>query len=281
MPLRTEAPDRFRGAILKVGIRLRLLRADSLQDLRRGIENAGVQTSLFVCTTPRSGSNLLDGLLESTGLIGEPSEDLGPGYETWRQATHGRMGFSTYLLSCVGRVRGGVASMKVHGYQRERLLQELGLLRGAHRYRDAELIAAAFPMPRYVWLRRRDVVAQAISWLRAKRSGVWIGPQGPLGPLPDIERLDDLVREAVGRMNAENERWRQWFSTNDVEPLQLFYEQLDVDPTAAVTDVLSLVGADVPEKLVVTPRTVRQADSASEQWISDFRERQSDEKGRQ
>jgi LPS sulfotransferase NodH len=82
-------------------------------------------------------------------------------------------------------------------------------------------------------------------------------------------------------MNAENERWRQWFSTNDLESLQLFYEQLDVDPTAAVTDILSLVDVDVPEKLVVTPRTVRQADSASEQWIRDFRERQGDEKGRQ
>jgi trehalose 2-sulfotransferase len=214
-------------------------------------------------------------------LIGEPSEDLGSAYETWRQATHGRTGFSTYLLSRVGRVRGGVTSMKVHGYQRDRLLHELGLLRGAHRYRDAELIAAAFPMPSYVWLRRRDVVAQAISWLRAKRSGVWIGPQGPLGPLPDIERLDDLVRGAVGRLNAETERWQQWFSTNDLEPLQLFYEQLDVDPTAAVADVLSLVGVDVPEQLVVTPRTVRQADSASEQWIRGYRERQSDERGRQ
>jgi len=270
----TLLPDGLRSPLLKAAVRLRLLPGESVRDLRHRIEETGVRTSLFVCTTPRSGSNLLDGLLASTGLVGEPAEDFGPVFETQVLPTLGRAGIGQYLLGCVSRAVGGVYSMKLHGFQRDRFLHLLSLLRGAHGFRDGELIAAVFPRPRYVWLRRQDVVAQAVSWWKATESGVWIGAQGS-GAEFDFDGID----EGVQKMREENDAWRRWFSSAGIEPLEVLYEQLDADAGPVVRDVLSFVGIDPPRDLTVTPRNARQSDAVNAEWIRRYRELAPDVEG--
>jgi LPS sulfotransferase NodH len=260
----------LRDLMLRYAIRLGLARAESIPDLRHRIEGAGIGSSLFVCATPRTGSNLLDGLLAGTGLVGEPAEDFGELFETQVLPAVGRAGFGDYVVRCVDRAgETGVFSTKLHLDQRDLFLHLLSLLRGAHGFSDGRLIAAVFPEPRFVWLRREDVVAQGVSWWRAKGSGVWIhGESVTREETFDVAGIDTAVRRA--REHAED--WRRWFVANGIEPLEVVYEQLVADPTGIVRAVLSLVGIDVPRDLVLTARTRRQADAVSEKWIRRYRE---------
>ena len=259
--------DHLRVSLLKVALTLRLTPGENVRELRLKIEQSGVDASLFVCTTPRSGSNLLDGLLASTGLVGEPAEDFGSVFETHVPPVS-CADFGEYLLGRVGRARGGVFSMKLHGYQRDRLVHLLGLLRGGHRLSPSELISATFPDPHYVWLRRRDVVAQAVSWWKARQSGMWMGPRSGGRAEFDFDGIDATVQ----RVRKEANDWQRWFSTNGIEPLKVSYEQLDGNPAAVVREILAFVGVDTAPDPTVNLRTVRQADAVNAEWIRRYRE---------
>jgi LPS sulfotransferase NodH len=131
------------------------------------------------------------------------------------------------------------------------------------------MVAAVFPRPRFVWLRRDDVVAQGVSWWRAKGSGVWIHGQAEgSGETFDFAGID----AAVHRAREQAEDWQRWFSANGIGPLEVVYEQLVADPARIVRAILSFAGTDVPRDLVLTPRTRRQADAVSDEWIRRYRE---------
>jgi LPS sulfotransferase NodH len=228
-----------------------------------------VHTSLFVCATPRTGSNLLDGLLASTGLVGEPEEDFGAVLEEQVLAKEGRAGLADYLVHCAARAGAtGVYATKLHLDQHDLFLHLLRLFRGAHGLADAELIEAMFPHPRFVWLSRKDLVAQAVSWWRARQSGAWIASDEPRSdPFFDFEAIDAAVHRAL----EQAERWRRWFASERIEPLPIAYEDLVADPTRIVREVLAFAGIDAPADLVVKARITKQADSVSEEWIERYR----------
>jgi LPS sulfotransferase NodH len=265
-----RAHSNLRVSLLRHAIRLGLTGSESVPHLRHRIVEAGIRTSLFVCATPRTGSRLLRGLLAGTGLVGEPAEDFGEVFKTQVLPAVGRAGFGDYVVRCVHRAgETGVFSTKIHLYQRDLFLHLLSLLRGAHGLSDGKLVGAVFPEPRFVWLRRDDVVAQSVSLCRAKQSGVWFHGEG-VGREEtfDFAGIDAAVRTA----REQAEEWRRWFAASGVEPLEVMYEQLVADPARAVRAILSFAGVDVPRNLVLTARTRRQADAVSEEWIRRYRE---------
>jgi trehalose 2-sulfotransferase len=72
-----------------------------------------------------------------------------------------------------------------------------------------------------VFLSRADVVAQAVSWLRAEQTGIWyVGGNGEIGgsagtgepPGFDAGRIGRLI-EVIGEHNAA---WEAWFASAGV-----------------------------------------------------------------
>ena len=103
--------------------------------------------SYFVCGTPRAGTWLLCGLLESTGLAGRPHEYFWRETEranatAWRTET-----FDDYVRAvlAVGTTPNGVFGAKLMWGYFEEFLARLGCEP-----------AGRFPDPRYVWIRRGD-----------------------------------------------------------------------------------------------------------------------------
>ena len=258
-----------RISLLRLAVRLGLVDGERTQDVRRRLEAAGVRTSLFVCATPRTGSNLLDGLLASTQLIGEPAEDFGAVFETEVLPFAGRTGLGDHLVRCAQRAGDtGVYSVKLHLHQHGLFLHLLRLLRGAHGLSDVDLIRTVFPQPRFVWLKRDDTVAQAVSWWRASESGSWIDSDVPRRePVFDFARIDAYVT----RIRVDDEAWRTWFAANGIEPLVVTYEELVANPDRSVREILSLAAVDVPAGLVVTPRITKQSNAVSAAWIERYR----------
>jgi len=138
-----------------------------------------------VCASPRTGSTLLCTGLISTGLAGYPRENFDDRPEVDAQyKAHIDTGDDVAYLRKVlrlSRSRNGMRGLKIHWHQLKVLER---MLRATQQFlaesgREADFFAmqrSLFGPLKWIWLRRRDKVAQAISLYRASRSKVWHHP---------------------------------------------------------------------------------------------------------
>jgi LPS sulfotransferase NodH len=151
-----------------------------------------------------------------------------------------------------------------------RRLNELDEFAGMNR---VEVFRAAFPNLRVVHLVRRDIVRQAVSWMRAAQENVWVvSDEEPARPTGEPE-YDDYFIAALVRLLEEGERgWRELYADLDVEPYELVYEDMltTTGYEAAVRGVLGHLGVDASVP-IPPPRTHRQADALSDEYVERFR----------
>lgn len=236
----------------------------------------------FVCAIPRTGSSLLLGLLDSTGVAGRPQAYFRePDEPLWAE----RWGLSPPSLDYTGYVRAAIAAgrsgngvfgAKLMGGTLDELVAKLAAVHPSLAGNDAALLERTFGRTRFVHLRREDVLAQAVSWLRAEQTGTWyaggsgeIGGAGGNGAAPrfDAGRIQELIQ----LIEEHNAGWERWFASSSVSPLRVTYEELDADVTGVTRRVLDFLGLALPEGRVIEPRHRRQADTLNAQWIDRFR----------
>jgi LPS sulfotransferase NodH len=246
---------------------------------------AGAVDSYFVGGTPRTGSSLLLGLLESTGVAGhpqayfrEPDEPLWA--DRWQvpRFADGGFDYADYVRAALaaGRTGNGVFGAKLMWGTLDEVLAKLGRVYPDLAGEAVRLLEWAFGRTRFVYLRRADVVAQAVSWLRAEQTGTWyIGGNGEIGgdagtgraPSFDAGRIGQLI-QVIGEHNAA---WEAWFASSGVQPHRVSYEELDADTAGVTRGILDFLGLDVPDERVIVPRHQRQADELSGRWIERYR----------
>lgn len=251
----------------------------------------------LVCATPRSGSTLLCELLSATGVAGRPQEYFENLYATNqpRQAREYFEGvsdpdvvghlrptdpgtpesaeaFEERLRSALrdGATPNGVWSSKMMwGY----LLDFLRRLRerpDTAGLRPADALDRLLPGLRYVHVRRRDKLAQAISLWTAVQTLSWRDDGDNSGgahePVYSYAGIDHLREQLVG----QDEAWTRWFATAGIEPIVIAYEDVVADQRGVVLDLLRTLqidtfGVDVPE-----PKMRRQSGGRSAEWAERF-----------
>src|SRR5205085_785449 len=126
-----------------------------------------------------------------------------------------------------------------------------------------ELLPAAFPRPRYVWVTRRDKVRQAVSLWKAIQTEAWRGTdaEGEHEPVYHGPALEHLVK-----MLADHDtQWESFFARTGIEPLVITYEDDLADgPHQAVRRVLSHLRLGSPPGWHGPAHMRRQADRRSE-----------------
>jgi LPS sulfotransferase NodH len=130
---------------------------------------------------------------------------------------------------------------------------------------------------RFVYLRRDDVLAQAVSWLRAEQTGVWfVGGKGEIGgggggidAQPRFDR--DAVTRILRTIEEHNAGWERWFEAYGVHPHRIRYEDLSADPHAVTHGVLDFLGLALPTGRRITPSHRRQADRLNQEWVERYR----------
>ena len=142
-----------------------------------------------------------------------------------------------------------------------------------------DLLARAFPRLGYVWLRRMDKVRQAVSLWRAIQTWHWRedaaqhpgrqGCEARAAPLVySFEAIDHLRR----RLIASDRAWETYFEGTGTKPLTLTYENFVNEKHETVIRMLRHVGVAYPATAHYgAPRTARQSDELSEQWVTVFR----------
>ena len=224
----------------------------------------GGPTRLYViCSTARSGSTLLGRLLEGTGEMGVP-------YEYFNVPVHARplaarlgvpLNRPGKYLEAVAAVRttaNGVFGLKGHHHQLGPLLAHPALVR-------------VMESATLVWIRRRDLLGQAISLYKAGRSKVWSVTAGDAPP-PKVDYSHDGIRAAMRTIIAENAAWEEHFASQGLEVLPVWYERLLEDPQGVCQEVCRRVlGRDSTHTFSLDQSDiVKMRDNTTDEWRDRF-----------
>lgn len=209
-------------------------------------------SGLAVCTEPRSGSNYLGRLLNSTGVLGRPIEwldrgaVLASGWPEWPSETDKQLA----RIPGEASFGNGVYALKVFS---------------SHAKRSPGW--SSLPGLKFVSLIRRDLLGQAISLVRAQQTNAWTHHAGKR---PAVYSWDDINSRLWSLAQGET-WWRVWFALRGIQPLELVYEDIVWHPQWAVDQVADLVGLDGLATIRLERVDVKvQRDEISEEWRARF-----------
>jgi LPS sulfotransferase NodH len=219
-----------------------------------------------ICTSGRSGSNLLCQYLSSTGVLGHPLEYFnGGGRRT--------LGCPEYpddpveqidWILTKGGTPNGIYGVKIFPWQFDRIEQSLHWTK-------------LLPNLAFVLLRRRDLLGQAISTVRAAQTNQWRSTMAAQGSAAYngaqiYERLQGAVNDYA--------RWDIFFARKAITPTIIVYEELLADPQSAVDRVADLFG--LGGRARVTDRSIDvaiQRDVITAEWRARFLDEYRDRDG--
>jgi LPS sulfotransferase NodH len=246
--------------------------------------------SVVVASEARSGSTLLCQALGATGLVGLPREYLQPG---WLESGHRAFGAPTptkqerlrrlgarvllrrqwweyrriesatlpaYVDGVVRRrtTSNGVFALKIHweNYARRRELDGF----------DFEML----PQPiTWIHIERHDLVAQAVSYVKADQSGVFAVRTGQPRVSAAVHFDDEALVAAFHRARDGARHWSEFFVRSGITPIEVAYEELDADYEATIGRVMTELG--FPDVVVPPAIHLRQADDINVVWAARFR----------
>jgi LPS sulfotransferase NodH len=231
-----------------------------------------VTASYLICTTHRSGSNLLSQMLTDSKVAGRPGEYFSNTLQkrfTELLSLPANLPPIQFFREAMRRTTGTTGLFGAKMMPRH-LQYALQVIRPAYRLSaqetDLAVLSALLPKPRFVWLRREDVLRQAISLARAKQTKAWNALKTPAGPAVfDFGQIDQCVSQ-IERANAF---WEQWFRAQGIGACRITYEEMVEDYQKAVRAVLAFVGQPITAE-VPRPRRSRQADSLTDEWADRY-----------
>lgn len=241
--------------------------------------------SIVVCSHPRSGSTLLGEAMHAAGGLGCPLEYMHRGFRPGFVKRWGVADLPSYIATMHRRrtAPNGTFSTKLFWQDLEETAHERDPDRfpafpandpettddAVYRALYAELERFA-PNPRFVYLRRRDRVRQAVSAVVATQTGLWreipgVGRREAVGEAAfDYQRIHDALAYA----DWCKAHWDRFFAANGIVPLLVDYEELTQDYERVVARLLETLGADTVQP--ARPRMSRQGSGRSEAMVLRF-----------
>lgn len=264
----------------------------------------------LLCCIERTGSNLVARALSGTDLAGRPLEYFNPVEQdkAWMRDILGDSNLADGLpkILSAGTTPNGVFGAKLHwnhlrhlgmsisGHWNEEqriapfqalrlklpellpLEASLEILRSAKlRPQDSPyaLLRTWMPDLRVVWLRRRNMVARAISHFRARQTGVWHRSVAD-GPVQGEQRhefnLADIhIYYCLGFF--QEELWERLFQEHGISPLPVVYEELVANYEGTMRCVMKFLDIGGEETPIPPIDSVQQADAVSKEWEERYR----------
>ncbi len=222
-----------------------------------------LRKSYIVASSYRCGSTYFCSKLWNTGVLGAPAEyfNVGAGRMT-RDTMMARLHVATpesylaKLLDC-RTSKNGVFGVKVH----------FPHFQAALTWYPAMLTVLS-PVT-YIYVNRRDKLAQAVSMARAMQTDAWQPWED--GKSATVVYNGPLIAQCLRELHQQGQGWLRWFATNNVKPFIVHYENLVADSGRVTLSIVELldVANDGPEEISL-PVLEKQADEINFEWRDRF-----------
>lgn len=204
--------------------------------------------SYAILTTPRSGSTYLCDLLDSTKIAGHPREDL-------------RLAAQELSLHC------NFDYLKLLDSLRQCRTTDNGVFGTkliSHFLFELQQSKPDFPqifksIDKFILLIREDKVAQAVSLVLAQKTEVWhlYGSANNLDYRSQLDNIEidrallDDVEQKYHFINRQEDRLRRILANNQINPLEIIYEDILEDAPSQVNRILDFIGIVKPDPYIM------------------------------
>ncbi|MFZ0390340.1 MAG: Stf0 family sulfotransferase, partial [Calditrichia bacterium] len=223
--------------------------------------NPSSPAALFymICSVPRSGSTLLSSGLWDTKLAGAPMEYFNKSrwmpqfYKRWQPES-----FEDYIELLKGKRTGpnGVFGFKIHLHDFTEILGK----------QSPEQI---FPGLKYIFIKRRNHLEQAISYVKAMQTGQWSSDM-PLRKNHLNFDFDEIKRR-IQMVRNQEKGWKQYFDANNIDCFEVVYEDFVKDYESTLKGVLNYLNIEMPAVLTLNPPSIdKQRDELSRIWKEQY-----------
>ncbi|MCA9921510.1 MAG: hypothetical protein KC421_04015 [Anaerolineales bacterium] len=245
-------------------------------------------TSYIICATPRCGSHLLAEALQTTGIAGKPDEYFHTNKYGQLQneagniaEIYGKKSLEAFreLVWELGSSPNGVFGIILHWNYLHHVVNNYQSLPQYQNLNAAELFDAIFHHPKYIWIQRRDKVHQAISWIKASQTGVWIQSKNAKSKPKQAKELayDYFKIDLHYNFFVESEKaWADFFAAHQIEPFIVIYEDLVEKYEQTRLDLLDFLQISYDDTTAFAERKLqKQGDSLNEIWAQKYRQQKS------
>jgi trehalose 2-sulfotransferase len=238
----------------------------------------GPHLSYFICTTPRSGSELLCDYLKGSAIAGYPEEWFHESNFSFLFKAFNVTNFIDYFpVVMKERSPAGIFAAKVMGgpYFDEVIarFKSLPALKDQN-LSPIQIVECLFPNIKYIWLTRRNKVRQAISLSKAFQSNIWQSHVNKtdtkeVEPVFSFPAVNDLLQNLV----LEDVGWQEYFSEARSTPFTVVYEDFVQNREKTVRDILEFLEISVPSDWSLDnfqPRPKKLSDQSSDKWFEAY-----------
>lgn len=213
----------------------------------------------MICSTPRSGSTLLGDMLTTTGVAGVPMEYFNDvNIEAFFERQKRQMGLDDYLNAIQGlrTTANGVFGFKAHFGQVTSALRTAGIL-------DPAPFLNLFD--RFIIIKRRNKLGQAISWNKALQTGRWSSLHNHVdAPALPVKFDPEKISKCLERIMRGEREWEETLQKLGREYHTIEYEALVEQPIERIADILTFLGIE-DSYAAPKPRLEKQRDELNSQ----------------
>ncbi len=233
-------------------------------DVTTGVGEIGKPLKLFnqktqpvlpymIAFTMRCGSTLLCEYLTANGL-GRPTEYFQYPHGVKNAWLYDALGvsktdFKQMMQELIKQCSpNGIFGAKMLWYHKQALIEEM-------QKHDPHIqeIEDIFPNTRWIYMQRKDKVAQAVSLWRAEYSGRWHSPDHAHKTKKPKYNFRALYLMYVSIL-AEEQAWERYFKDQAITPFSFYYEDLLADPRKIISQIADFIEA--PSHLLVSEADV-------------------------
>jgi trehalose 2-sulfotransferase len=223
--------------------------------------------SYAICSIPRTGSNMLCGILSEMG-IGKPFEQLNGKFQVEFDM---KKSLEKILFSEMkkGESANGIKGIKIMGVQLQRL---------AFRVNNAQKTAYSsddimdlLQIEKYIFLRRKNKLRQAISHYKANVNDDWHVNVGQKIERKRVKYNRFIIQKFLVDIPQKELDWLNFFNRRDIQPLEIYYEDLIENYHETLLKVVEFLGVKLPANFQFpSPTLEKQADETNEVFYNRF-----------
>jgi trehalose 2-sulfotransferase len=225
----------------------------------------------IICTTSRSGSNLLCNLLENTGIAGKNISE-----RCYRNILESidweKKDLKKFFEEMFEESRkGNVSGFKIMWAHIECIIE---VISRSKRYKNISVYDIPKFLPKdikYIWLVRKNKIRQAISFDKCKQGKIFkIKKDSKIRQKEyPIFRIENIIHGQVSLMN-DDLQWEKFFKKNKIKPLKREYEEFSINFKETIITILKYLGITIPKKLIVKTDLLKQSNNMTEEWINKY-----------